>query len=377
MKLFIVLFLSVVSTLQAFSQTDLLTYNIQSQNIVNNKIFSEKTETVDIDQFIKKVIKTYHKQINKKPYIAKAYYKEKSKIDGNYQMYTDGMGYLVSLGYDYMIPTDNFSYLCFNMRKSNRKKEWINLMQNLYKTTSVQSQTDFVPGYNSIFNCFRFFEIYGPFNRKNIKEYSFTLKETIKKQNRIIYKISFEYKNPNLEFVDLNYKGFFYADSETSHIYRIVFNEAPFYSEPYRKRLKSEFEVNFKFFNNKSFFSKLKSYYKVNNVEHWVEFKVLEKQFHTVEISKSDYRVFPDIDSCPWVRYNEQDWSTYGFPEEKDMEKIKNDLGSEIPLKKQYQKNADKLFYKAVFPDHEDYEKRLKQGDKHILKKIKEYEKYK
>ena len=82
----------------------------QDKNIAPESI--KGVHSLDVDQLMDKVISRYQKNIIRAPYIAKAQYVEKSKVAGDYQMYTESIGFLVSLGYEYIIPRDNCQQTC-------------------------------------------------------------------------------------------------------------------------------------------------------------------------------------------------------------------------------------------------------------------------
>ena len=335
---------------------------------------SYNNESFNTEKFIDKAIHKYQKKIAKNAFITSAHYIERSKIDGEYQMFTEGLGYLVSLGYNYIIPRDNFSYLLTNMKKSDRKKEWIALMKHLYNNTPVTKQTDFQPGYNSLFSCFRRFEIKGPLSKKCELEYKFDKQKKIIKGERTIYKINFSPKKIESD-EQRYYEGIFYVDSKTYQIRRIELQIAPFYSEAFKKWInKAKLNIDYKINNNQYFISMLKSYYKKENVEYWVKFKTLDDKIHSLNLSKKDKNAFHVNDINPMVKYIKEEWNTYNLTKVKDINDIKMDLGNNNSLEKQYVKNAGKPFYISHFPGYKKFDKKMNNIYKYVESKIKEYE---
>lgn len=371
MKRNIIFLLLMFSLNQVFSQIDLLSYNIQSCYKMQDKVSLDREELFNIDRFVKKVIRTYQIEMYKKPYIVKAYYNERAKINGKYQMFTDGIGYLVALG-DYIIPRGNLSYLCTNMRKSNRKSEWLDLMHNLYNSTDVEKKTDFDPGYNLILSCFRRFEVKAFFDKTSEVKYIFSCQNSVTIKNRKIYEINFKAENAD-DLGNKYYEGSIYADAETYRVYRIKFDNAPFYSDQYRDWVKAKFEVNYRFSDNKTYFSKLKSYYKVDNVEYWVEFEITENRVRPIQLS-DPYDIFETYVKSPWVRYDPQKWNDYKFSDVKDQKRIRKDLENEILLENQFKNNANDFYSYSVFLGYIDLENELKKLSKIFPEKIKEYE---
>ena len=63
-------------------------------------------------------------------YVTNASYYEKATCGGRTCMFTEGYGYLVSFGKHSPIRLDEVSFLTVNMRKSDRRAEWLDLTRH-------------------------------------------------------------------------------------------------------------------------------------------------------------------------------------------------------------------------------------------------------
>ena len=335
---------------------------------------SKNKESFNTDKLINKVINKYQKKITKNAFITKGHYHERSKLKGEYLMFTEGLGYLVSLGYNYIIPRGNLSFLSTNFKKSDRKKEWISLRKHLYNNTPVTKQTDFQPGYKSLLSCFRRFEIKGPLSKKCELDYRFEKQTKIINGEKTIYKISFSPEK--IESAEQRYyEGIFYVDSKTLEIRKIVLQVAPVYSHPFHQWInKAKLKIDYKSYNNKYYISKLESYYKKENIEHWVVFKTLKDKIYNLKLSKK-YKKHSEIYNVnPLVKYEEKEWDNCNLTKFKDINKIRKDLENNISIEEQFIKNSGKPFYISKFSGHKKFDKKMEIIYKYMENKIEEYE---
>ena len=324
------------------------------------------------DAFLDKAIKKYQKRIMKDPYIVKAHYREKSKNDKTYLMYTEGIGYLVSFGYHVSVPVDNFSFFSKNIRKRNRKNEWLKLLENLYQTSPVTQQTSFSPAYNSLFSCFRWFEIKGPLLNRN--KYTFYEVENNPKIKDSVIAIGFKPSTEHSEEKKVYY-GTLYLHRETLDIVYVELDKTPFYSNPFRKWIPAKLDIRYSKQNNNFYMSQLSVTYTHDGIKHSIDFNLLSDQYKEVSFSENEYRYACSYDSNPMVYYDPLIWEKNQIPKTQDYNKIKKDLGAVIPLNQQYKENSDKPFYQSVFPGYKDQRKYMKEAYNFVNQKIEEYEK--
>ena len=71
------------------------------------------------------------------------------------------------------------------MRKSNRNQAWLDLLKNLYNDSQITKQTDFPPGYNTLFSCFRRFEIRGPLSKNGELDNVYNKKKVTEKEQNV------------------------------------------------------------------------------------------------------------------------------------------------------------------------------------------------
>lgn len=381
MKNIIFITIIIATYVQTYFPTDLLSNNQSTQKeckVARSTqypiLISNTCKSFDIDKFMDKVVWKYQETKAENAFITEGHYREKSTVNGEYQMYTEGLGYLVSLGHDFIIPRDNLSFLLKNVKKSNRKEDWLALMKYLYKDTPVTNQTDFTPGYNSLFSCFRRFEIKGPLSKNSELEYVFEKEKEIIKSEKIIYKIDFK----PLEIISSEqkyYEGSLYVDTKTNQILKIVMHTAPFYSEPFRKWIKNgSLIIDYIYQNNQCYFTRLRSSYEISNVSHSIELNVVNGNIYNLILSEKDKDSFFNYDINPLVKYNKKEWDTYSFTKEKNINNIKKDLEKNISLEEQYIDNSGKPFYMSTFPGHKQFDKDMNNIYKYVEIKIEEYE---
>lgn len=334
------------------------------------------TEPKNVNQLMKRAVSVYNQKISKNPYVARAAYKEQAKCSGVYCMYTTGYGYLYSAGYESLIPRDNFKLLLKNVKKTDRGQSWLETIENTYATTRHKKQTGLPPGYGSAFTAFRRFEMKGFLTEDNMRNYSFTIVDTLdnieNESSAIVIQFKSQ-KNP------AEYRGSILLDSETFSIRNITLEKCHFYSENFRKWISVNGVINYDLKGKQSFISTLKFHFNKNNIEYWIEIKS-ESPLRQLEVDKRAYNAF-SRDYNPYVYYNAEKWSNtewaniLQFSIKTDFEKLQNDLGSGKELQKQYTANSSKPFYTGVFDDGKELSFGFEGKYQIIKQKIDEFDK--
>ena len=291
----------------------------------------------DNDKLISRVVKKYNKDIIKSPYVARAYFREKAKCQGCYAMLTEGYGYIFSAGYKCEVPVDNFSFLCENMRKSDRKKCWLNRLILLYeKVPQLEKQTDIAPGYNSLFSGFRWFEKHGPLSSNSWDHYHYKLDTAFSAEGLggIVF-------NP---IDNASYSGIVYFKRENFRIDHVVLNRFDFYSNPFWSNIEVTAIIDYEYCGDMCYLSSMKIYYENEGLQHWVEFVVTTPPKAT-ETNENEYRILFRNDNNPIVKYNKSDWDKFNFPQGNDINSIRKDLSIKRSLEDQYISNSGKKYY--------------------------------
>lgn len=312
-------------------------------------------DSSDAHKLISKVRKEFLKQVNEDQYYLKIHCLEKAKVDKHHVAFSEGYGHLISLGYDFMIPVDNYSLLFDNIRKATSKQPWIEYLSNTYKQTNIFKQSDICPSYNALLNSYRWFEINGPLSFRNKDKYEYELVNPNSSLNNFSI-----YFSPSDTLRKFSYYGTIIFDSETNLLKKVELDSCLFYSEPLRERILASLSVDFIFRDKCIYLSELSANYSIDNLEHWIEIEVVDSVVNDIFLSMNECKQLSLNDSNPMVVYNKFDWEEHFKKINKNYIEIKNDLETNnISLDRQFLKNSGSSFYSMKTSgkkDNIDYE---------------------
>lgn len=295
----------------------------------------------DPDSVMNKIRTEFQNQVDNMQYFRNASYREKAKVSNQYVAYSEGYGHLISLGYNFMIPVDNFSLLLDNIRKADSKKLWKEFLSNLYEQTEVSNQSDICPEYNALLSSYRWFEINGPLSINNKEKYDYKLINTNKDFNKKVI-----YFSPNDTLQKYLYYGAITFDIETDQIEHIIFDRCRLYSEPFRQWITAVLTIDFIKINKKIYLSKLDAFYTKEEFQHWVSVSAIDPSVTETKFTNNECVNLNMNDNNPLVFYNEAEWEKHLIRFDDDFDDIKKDLESDsISLSDQFSRNSGKNYY--------------------------------
>lgn len=284
---------------------------------------------------IKKIFNNYDNYIYKGKYMTKIYYKEFAQEKDKYIMFNEGVGYLISYGYDCEIPLDNFSIIFENFRKSDRKNEWLEYLEYLYRDAPVKYQSDIEPGYNSLLNSFRRVERNLLLNKNSFFNYKFKFKN----YNRPEY---IEFQSSSNDF-----KGRI-KFSEKYLIQEIFLDTCTYYCQSLRTFVSAKMYIRYNYFKNKCFFDSISLKYSNDSLQlqQNIIITVLDKKYiEDIKLEEEDYRVSNIQDVNPYIVYDKKKWESYKLPIEYDNKLIKDLEENSSEIENQFKNNSNKNYY--------------------------------
>lgn len=272
------------------------------------------------------------------------YSREYVTQNGDYCMYTDGIGYLIDFGDESEIMVDNYSLLYSQIRKSNRTTEWLKTLNYLYKKYPVKEQTDIQLGLNSLLSGFRQFETNSVLSIKNWRNYEYELIEQTNETSEC-YSIRFF---PTKEEESLNYAGIMKINKKSKNLESITFSSFRYYSHPFKTWLISNAEFSFKRIGNQYIIIKAANNYVKDNFHINMELYVTDENILKIELSKEDRIALTSNDINPYINYDSALWSDFKN-EFFDWEKLNNDMSINFnkSLSSQFESNKDMPYMKT------------------------------
>ncbi|MDP3442652.1 MAG: hypothetical protein Q8T08_07280 [Ignavibacteria bacterium] len=293
------------------------------------------------DSIMNKIRTEYQNQVDDLQYYRNACYREKAKVANHYVAYSEGYGHLISLGYNFKIPVDNFSLLLDNIRKADSKKSWKKYVANYHKNSEVPNDSISYPEYNALLSSYRWFEINGPLSDKNKGKYDYKLINSNKDLNKKVI-----YFSPKDTLQKYLYHGAITFNMETYQIEHITFDGYRLYSEPFREWVTSVLTIDFININKKLYFSKLDAFYTKKDLEHWISICAIDTSVNKTVLTEDECVSLNVNDSNPMVLYDESEWENHSINFDKDFEDIKKDLELvNLSLTDQFIRNSGKNFF--------------------------------
>lgn len=258
--------------------------------------------------FMEEVRNIYNASICKSPYYVQGYFAEYAKYNNRYLAFTDGLGYVLGYGYDYEIPKDNFSFIPYNLRKSNRDIKWISYLRNLYKEAPVVEQSDIPPGCHSLFNTFRFFEEQGPLHEDFLDKYQYATPRVQDNYTCIDFKPDSAKKEQGRY-----YQGTIFIHSKTLQIQKIELVNSDFYSEPFRKLVKAKVSLRYKHEASTLYLESIETDIEHENLSHHIILQCFGTIKKNIHLTDAECRYLFNQDFAPFVFYDPKDSSIEKF----------------------------------------------------------------
>lgn len=304
------------------------------------------SKKLNLKKFIKEVITGYNKNKRKNAHIAIAYYREKAKENNQYIMFME------SIGYSVFAETPANAALLSNYKffYENTKSHVVNPKWIKYKRAGSNVQ-NVSPGGGVNLNIFRSLELFGVLSNKYYKRYNYKKDSTYYIKNNSVYRIRFDGNNA---------KGEIHVYADTKQILKIECTTTKYWSNAFHKRVDAQIKIQFNYFEEVPFISKITANYQHKNLEYQNYLEILVQKFNNFDLSKEEYWSMNGYDKNPYIEYIPKDWKTT-VEIDKDYDKIVTDLASNsVSLEKQFKNSSGKWFFTNV------------QTNKQVVSKIKE-----
>ncbi len=270
---------------------------------------------------------------NNEMYVSTASYVEKATCGGRTCMFTEGSGYLVSFGRHSPIRLDKFAFLTENMRKSDRRSEWLDLTRH----SAVGGQpSDMPPGYIYALNAVTRFEGGGPLSRPDRYRYEEVLSSDIPSDE---LHIAFRPKRANGAF-----RGVLILDRSHWQIQRVELGKTEYYSTWMFRLVSASGRIDYEHVNNRIVMQSLGFTVPTDDVVVHIELHSGAPLDPGYAIQPDDFNVLNRYDRNPFVHYDESRWTNTDHYSNIDYDRIQRELGMEVSLADQFKKNADQPF---------------------------------
>lgn len=277
-------------------------------------------------------------------YVTSASYFETATCGGRTCMFTEGYGYLVSFGKHSPIRLDEVSFLTVNMRKSDRRAEWLDLTRHTVANISeIEAQSDIAPGYNDALNAVARFEVNGPLGKPNDYRYLAVQSAEIPS-----HELHFAFR-PKRESVP--YEGILVLDRSKREIRRVELSKTSYYTKWMFKDVTATGRIAYQHVNNRVAIQFLEFKIPTGDV-------VVDIVLHSGvprdpgnTIKPDDYNVLFHNDQNPYIRYDESRWSNTDLYALIDYDRIQRELGMATPLAEQFRKNSAQPFMYRILSD--------------------------
>ncbi|MFV0503580.1 MAG: carboxypeptidase-like regulatory domain-containing protein [Lachnospirales bacterium] len=298
----------------------------------------------------KKARKTFDKNLPPYNYIAKAYYKEKIKYNNKYVLFAQSIGYALNM---HLRPNTaymtKYKFIYKNTKLANIDTLWRESIKKKYDRIS----DCFLSGSANVNQYLRLTK-YGVLSNK-WNNYEYELDSVYYKHGRKIYRINFKGKETGC--VD------FYADN--LRIFQMNYDTSNFPTNPFNKYLTANIAIQFHYFNNNVFLSKMTSSYIFEDNTHFNSFEILSQKFSGFKTDRAEYWGAVQNAYNPTIFYDPKEWQNLKIEDDIEIEVIKKDLAPNTTLETQYIKNSGSRL-DLTFP--------ITEYEVHFLKKMKQIE---
>ncbi len=277
-------------------------------------------------------------------FVSDASYFETATCGGRTCMFTEGYGYLVSFGKHSPIRLDEVSFLSVNMRKSDRRAEWLDLTRHTVANISeIESQSDIAPGYNDALNAVARFEVNGPLGKPN--QYRYLAVQSAKIPSNELH-IAFRPKQESHP-----YEGILVLDRTRREISRVEFSRTSYYSRWMFKNVTAAGRIDYQHGNNRVSLRSLHFNIPTDDIVVDIVLRNGVSRDPGNTIKPDDYNVLFHNDQNPYIRYDESRWTNTDLYALIDYNHIQRELGMATPLAEQFRKNSAQPFLYRILTD--------------------------
>ena len=313
-----------------------------------------KAKKENPEDVVEKVGKSLKKQLGQDPYYLYAFYKESIKVADQFAGYTEGYGILHVSGYQPGFNRRNelFAY---------DLAQWKNIRRSDYKIQSDCDTSNRTMGIEKLLLAKANYLYSGPLN-KNLEAFDFTVDSVFKHKDDEILVISFAPKTKKI-----NYSGVIWITNDDNTLVSLKIKDTNFKETISAKCSLYDsaiFELGFVKFEENHYLNhaSLISYSTKNKKPVWEELILRGGEFRDDKTEPLNYDqrmvIFNEMVN-PVIRYDEQFWKTHG---DSLPEKLKADLGAEIPVAEQFFKmNGQRII--PLPGNYDSYEDLYKEQD--------------
>lgn len=319
------------------------TYAIKDFLILANGIIKLKRTSVSLDEVVivgkkesadalmKKLYKAYKKYRLNEPHIAEAYYVEKAKYNDKFVFYRASIGYSLYKTHQFNSSAySDYDFFCENTKMSDIHPIWVKKMEEM---DTVQNSNAVSSGDN--INQFNRFEYYGPLSKKH-NQYDYKIDSSYIQNGVHFYKVVFEGEKIR-GTVSFNSNNFYITDVEYETI--------DLFSMPFRKRLEGKVSIQFIYYDDVPFVSKIRTDYTYQKFSHQNTLVILSQKIKDFSLSFDEYWAFETYSSLPFIEYIPEKWNLLHIDTEVNNEYklIQNDLFiNNKSLEQQFRDNSGK-----------------------------------
>lgn len=302
---------------------------VKKDLIIKEVVISAKP--IRLDKFMKQTVKTYWKNRRSDPHIALAHYSEKAKFNNKYVMFSESIGYAIYTGDKSRIRDveSYYAFFCDNTRKSDRKKEWLNLARI---GADGEKMSDIYCLSNRCYRNIEYLEGFGPLSKKEWKNYSFTIDSSYFENDRKVYVVGFEKKSTKGKLT-------LFVDNQELKI--IQFSHSGYGLSPLKNRIIETSEIRFSYYRKQAFIKSIRNYHREGELEFWNESNTMLQKFDGFSLDKLGIWSLMIYQGLPFVEYQPDSWKEMGVTEDPDMAIIEQELKTRSHnLEEQFVKNS-------------------------------------
>ena len=321
---------------------------------VNNEIYKLEPLIIDVSEvvvnadkfnlkvFMKEVVTDYGSNRRDEPHIAIAHYREKAKLNGDYIMYLESIGYLVFASRQENKETiSNYCFFCENTKCHVVNPQWIKYKKNRDKGIRYGFYNENVLiANNSNLNIFSDFENRGLLSLEDYKKYVYKIDSIYYFNNMPVFRI---------DFIGKDEQGSIHVLAESRQILKIKCTTNKLWSTPINKKVSAEINIQFNYYGTTPFVSTIESKYKLDGLEHFNSIEILLQKINKFELTWDEYWDFQQYNFNPYINYSPERWKAYNVHEDNDYNKIEKDLTSKgISLENQFINFSGRWFFTNI-----------------------------
>lgn len=273
-------------------------------------------EKINAKNFIKEAIHKYNASKRKESHLAIAHYWETASKDSEYIMFTESIGYNIYAELDERSsPLSNYNFFYENTRCKIDNPNWKSYTKNI---TGFSKET-VPPAGSSNLNLFRMFETRGILSDKICSKYKYDLDSSYFITNSLVYVVRFNGKGDN---------GKIHVFAKDKHLLKIECNTDKLWSSAFHKRVNSNADFMFNYFDNVPFMSGIRTEYELEGLTHNNFMEVLVQKFFGFDMNFDEYWSLSSYSQNPYIFYSPADYQKYQIEEVPNFVDVSGDLST-------------------------------------------------